>query len=124
MAETRLLSLWDGLVGSAALIAIIILALCVMVRAVKLGDALRQLGVIAGRRNPADHAARDHYFSVELDDLGAASHIHLCCSHPIDERNYAAPSIKTMYNFTGIIRGSCFVLSHVGEVCLPEYRNE
>ena len=83
MAETRLLSLWDGLVGSAALIAIIILALCVMVRAVKLGDALRQLGVIAGRRNPADHAARDHYFSVELDDLGTAprDHCHLRGNH-------------------------------------------
>jgi Ca2+/Na+ antiporter len=48
VVETRLLSLWDGLVGSAALIAIIILALCVMVSAVKLGDALRRLGVIVG----------------------------------------------------------------------------
>ncbi len=46
--ETRLLSLWDGLVGSAALIAIIALALCVMVSAVKLGDVPRHLGVIVG----------------------------------------------------------------------------
>jgi heme A synthase len=46
--ETRLFSLWDGLVGSAALIAIIILALCVMVRAVKPGEAPRHLGVIIG----------------------------------------------------------------------------
>ena len=46
--ETRLLSLWDGLVGSAALIAIIVLALCVMVSAVKLGDVPRHLGVIVG----------------------------------------------------------------------------
>ena len=46
--ETRLLSAWDGLVGSAALIAIIVLALYVMVRAVKLGDVPRHLGVIAG----------------------------------------------------------------------------
>lgn len=48
MIETRLLSLWDGLVGSAALIAIILLALCVMVSAVKLGDLPRHLGVIVG----------------------------------------------------------------------------
>jgi hypothetical protein len=44
--EARLLSLWDGLVGSAALIAIIVLALCVMVSVVKLGDLPRHLGVI------------------------------------------------------------------------------
>ena len=48
MIETRLLSLWGGLVGSAALIAIIVLALCVMVSAVKPGDAPRHLGVIVG----------------------------------------------------------------------------
>lgn len=34
MIETRIFSVWDGLVGSAALIAIIILALRVMVSAV------------------------------------------------------------------------------------------
>ena len=46
--ETRLFSLWDGLVGSAALIAIVIFALCVMVGAVKPGDVPRHLGVIVG----------------------------------------------------------------------------
>jgi hypothetical protein len=46
--EARLLSVWDGLVGSAAFIAIIILALCVMVGAVKREDILRHLGVIVG----------------------------------------------------------------------------
>ena len=46
MIETRLLSLWDALVGSAALLAIIVLALCVMVGAVKLEDIPRQRGVI------------------------------------------------------------------------------
>jgi uncharacterized membrane protein YoaK (UPF0700 family) len=46
--ETRLFSLWDGLVGSVALIAIIVLALCVMVGAVKREDVLRHLGVIVG----------------------------------------------------------------------------
>ncbi len=46
MIESRLFSAWDGLVGSVALIAIIVLALSVMVRFVKLGDVLRHLGVI------------------------------------------------------------------------------
>jgi hypothetical protein len=46
--ETRLLSLWDGLVGSVALMAIIVLALCVMVSVVKRGDVPRHLGVIVG----------------------------------------------------------------------------
>jgi hypothetical protein len=46
--ETLLLSIWDGLVGSAALIAITVLALCVMVTAVKLRDLPRHLGVIVG----------------------------------------------------------------------------
>jgi len=46
--ETRLLSLWDGLVGSAVLIAIVVLALCVMVSAVKLRDLPRHFGVIVG----------------------------------------------------------------------------
>lgn len=48
MIETRLFSLWDGLVGSAALIAIIILALSVIVSAIKVGDVPRHLGVIVG----------------------------------------------------------------------------
>ena len=48
MIETRLLSLWDGLVGSAVLIAIVVLALCVMVSAVKLRDLPRHFGVIVG----------------------------------------------------------------------------
>ncbi len=48
MIETRFLSLWDGLVGSTALMAIIVLALCVMVTAVKPGDVPRHLGVIVG----------------------------------------------------------------------------
>ena len=43
-----MLSAWDGLVGSVALIAIIILALCVIVRVVKLEDVPRHLGVIVG----------------------------------------------------------------------------
>jgi len=46
MIEARLISLWRGLVGSAALLAIIILGLCVMVSAVKFGDVPRRLGVI------------------------------------------------------------------------------
>jgi hypothetical protein len=46
--ETRLLCLWDGLVGSAALIAIIVLALCVMVTAVRLKDLPWHLSVIVG----------------------------------------------------------------------------
>lgn len=48
MIDTQLLSLWDGLVGCAALLAIIMLALCVMVGAVKREDVLRRLGVIVG----------------------------------------------------------------------------
>jgi hypothetical protein len=44
--ETRLLSAWDGFVWSAALIVIIVFALCVMGRAVKLGDVSRHLGVV------------------------------------------------------------------------------
>jgi hypothetical protein len=48
MIEARLLSVWDGLAGSAALIAIIVLAFCVMVGAVKAGDVPRHLGVIVG----------------------------------------------------------------------------
>ena len=48
MIEARVLSLWDGLVGSAALLAIIVLGLCVMVSAVKFGDVPRHLGVIVG----------------------------------------------------------------------------
>ena len=46
MIETRLLSAWDGFIGAAALIAIIVLAYCVMAGAVKVGDAPRHLGVI------------------------------------------------------------------------------
>ena len=46
MIETRLLSAWDGLVGSAALIAIIVLAFCVMVRVVKPEEIPRHVGVI------------------------------------------------------------------------------
>ena len=46
MIEAGLLSVWNSLVGSAALIAIIILALCVMAGAVKREDVLRRLGVI------------------------------------------------------------------------------
>lgn len=48
MIENRLLSEWDSLVESVALIALIALALSVMVRFVKLGDVLRHLGVIMG----------------------------------------------------------------------------
>ncbi len=48
MIEARLLSMWNGLVGSAALIAIIVLALCVIVTAVKLKDLPRHLGVLVG----------------------------------------------------------------------------
>jgi hypothetical protein len=46
--EGKLLSAWDGLVGSVAFIAIIVLALCVMVSVVKPGDVPRHLGVIVG----------------------------------------------------------------------------
>jgi hypothetical protein len=42
----RLLSAWDGVVGSTALLAIIILALCVMVGVGKAGDVPWHLGVI------------------------------------------------------------------------------
>ena len=48
MIETRIFSFWDGLVGSAALIAIIILALCVIVSAIKVAEVPRHLGVIVG----------------------------------------------------------------------------
>lgn len=48
MIEARLLSVWDDLVGSVALIAIIVLAFCVMVNAAKARDVLRRLGVIVG----------------------------------------------------------------------------
>jgi Ca2+/Na+ antiporter len=48
MIEARLLSAWDGLVGSVALIAIIVLGLCVMVSAVKPSDVPRHLGTIVG----------------------------------------------------------------------------
>lgn len=48
MIGTRLLAGWDTFAGSAALLAIIILALCVMVSAVKLGEVPRHLGVIVG----------------------------------------------------------------------------
>ena len=48
MIAGRMLSMWDDLVESLALIAIIFLALCVMVGAVKVGDVLRHLGAIAG----------------------------------------------------------------------------
>jgi hypothetical protein len=44
----RLLSAWEGLVGSVALLAIIVLALCVMVSVVKPGDVPRHLGGIVG----------------------------------------------------------------------------
>jgi hypothetical protein len=46
--EIRLLSLWGGFLRSAALIAITLLALCIMVSAVKLEDVPRHLGVIVG----------------------------------------------------------------------------
>ena len=46
MIGARIFSVWDGLVGSVALIAIIVLAFCVMVGAVKAGDVPRHLGVI------------------------------------------------------------------------------
>jgi Ca2+/Na+ antiporter len=48
MIEAKLFSVWDGLVGSLALIATIVLALCVMVGAVKIGDIPRHLGVTVG----------------------------------------------------------------------------
>lgn len=48
MIETRLLFAWDSLVGSSALITLIVLSLCIMVRAVKLGDISRHLGAIVG----------------------------------------------------------------------------
>jgi hypothetical protein len=48
MIETRLLSAWDGFIGAAALVAIIALGLCVMVRVVKTGDVPRHLGMIVG----------------------------------------------------------------------------
>lgn len=48
MIETRVLSIWDGLVGSGALIALVVLALSVMVRAVKLEEVPRHLAVTTG----------------------------------------------------------------------------
>ena len=45
---SRVLSAWDDLIGSAAAVAIIILALCVMVAVVKREDALRHLGLVIG----------------------------------------------------------------------------
>ena len=46
--ETRFLSLWDALVGSAAPIMIIILALWVMIGVLKRRMLLPHLGVIVG----------------------------------------------------------------------------
>jgi hypothetical protein len=46
--ETKLLSAWDSLVGSVALLAIIVLSFCVMVSAVKPSDVPRHLGAIVG----------------------------------------------------------------------------
>lgn len=48
MIEGRFLSAWDGLLGSAALLAIVILAFRVMVRTVELRNIPRDLGVIVG----------------------------------------------------------------------------
>ena len=47
MIESKLLSGWDGVVGSAALIAIIVLALSIMVGAVKARETPRHIAVIA-----------------------------------------------------------------------------
>jgi len=46
MIGTNLLRGWDGFVESAALVAIVILAIGVMVRVVKPSDAARHLGAI------------------------------------------------------------------------------
>ena len=48
MIETTLLHGWATLVKCAALIAIVVLALGLIVRAVKLGNVMRHLGVIVG----------------------------------------------------------------------------
>lgn len=48
MIEASLVFAWGGLARSAALIAIVILALCVMVGAVKRENLLRLLGIIVG----------------------------------------------------------------------------
>jgi len=44
--ETNILREWDGIVESAAIIAITILAIGVIVRAVKLSDVAKHLGTI------------------------------------------------------------------------------
>jgi ABC-type Fe3+ transport system permease subunit len=46
--EARLLYPWDGIVGSAALPAVVVLALCVMVNVVKPSDVPKHLGEIVG----------------------------------------------------------------------------
>jgi lipopolysaccharide export LptBFGC system permease protein LptF len=46
--ETRSLSAWDGLVASAALFAMIVLAFCVMAGTAKQEVRLRPLGMIVG----------------------------------------------------------------------------
>jgi uncharacterized membrane protein YoaK (UPF0700 family) len=46
MAETNLMHGWVGIVESAALVAIVILAMGIMVRAVKPSDVTRHLGSI------------------------------------------------------------------------------
>lgn len=46
--EARFISAWDAVVISAALIAMIVLALRLMVRAAKLEDIPRHIGVIVG----------------------------------------------------------------------------
>jgi putative exporter of polyketide antibiotics len=48
MIEVRLLSVWDDLMASVALVAIIVLAFCVMVNVAKEGNVLRRFGVIMG----------------------------------------------------------------------------
>ena len=48
MIEDRLLFAWDHFVGAAALIAIIVLAFCVMAGAVKRAEVFRHLAAIVG----------------------------------------------------------------------------
>jgi hypothetical protein len=69
MIQATLLREWASQVECAALIAIVVLALSVIVRAVKLGDAVRHLGVILGHHHPASHAARHHCGPLGLFDI-------------------------------------------------------
>ncbi len=63
---------WTGIVESAALLAIVILALGVMVHTVKPSDALKSLGTILGIVALLIHAAGDHHCNMGCNVVSSA----------------------------------------------------